>query len=502
MSRPVLRAVEAARPRIVAYIRVSRERDEMISPELQERAIRDYCDRMGYDLVLILTDLDLTGRFWKRRQVERAIAMIESGEADGLVVWKISRVARNRLDWNIALDRVESIGGRLESATEPIDATTSSGRFSRGVLAELAAFESERIGEGWHEAHAQRWRSGLPHSGRPRFGYTYERAAGYTIDPVTGPLVRGMYERYLAGETPTAIARWLAPMNLGNMRTHRSVQDFMDSGFAAGWISHHDPDCTLPHPRDRRTRCKNIVRSEAAHEPIITRETFDAYLTARAKRGEVPVRSRAPKHTASGIIICTACGWKYSHTLGRRSKDGRGSDSPAYRCNRTDCPNRGNVAESRIDAAILAWLPRVADLVNTAAAQTKLGAATDAVEKARLERVAIDAAKALTQLTVDKARGLITDEASFIAARDMLTREHQEADAAAKRIETAVDDARERGRVAADLLAAWPDMLPLERNRVLRELCVIHATRRDLREVDILVYDVREAPDIPVLARP
>ncbi|MEB0303633.1 hypothetical protein, partial [Mucilaginibacter sp. 5C4] len=82
-----------------------------------------------------------------------------------------------------------------------IDTTNSSGRFARGILAELAAFESERAGEQWQETHRRRWRNGLPHSGRPRFGYTYDKSTFYSIDPETGPIVAEMYARYIAGET-------------------------------------------------------------------------------------------------------------------------------------------------------------------------------------------------------------------------------------------------------------------------------------------------------------
>src|SRR6266702_7772467 len=156
---------------VVAYIRVSQEREEMISTELQMIAITNYCARAGYVIVATLTDLDLTGRFWQRRQVEQAVAMIESDAADVLVVWEWSRLARNRLDWAIAVDRIETAGGRLESATEPADTATSTGRFARGMLAEFAAFEAERIGDGWREAHDRRTRHGLPHNGKPRWGY-------------------------------------------------------------------------------------------------------------------------------------------------------------------------------------------------------------------------------------------------------------------------------------------------------------------------------------------
>jgi DNA invertase Pin-like site-specific DNA recombinase len=140
-------------------------------PELQLTAITDHCARSGYVLVDVVEDLDLTARFWRRRQAERVVGMIESGDADVIVLWKWSRLARNRRDWAVALDRVEVAGGKLDSATEPIDATTSSGRLARGMLAEFAAFESDRIGDVWKEVHARRTKQGLPANGKPRFGY-------------------------------------------------------------------------------------------------------------------------------------------------------------------------------------------------------------------------------------------------------------------------------------------------------------------------------------------
>lgn len=157
----------AVTPRAVGYVRVSMERDDMTSPELQETAIRDHCSRRGYQLVEVLVDVGMTGQLWRRRKIEQAVQQVEAGQVDVIVVWKVSRVSRNRRDWAIAVDRVEGAGGRVESATEQLDGTTSTGRLTRGMLAELAAFESEVKGDQWRETHARRLRQGLPHHGLP-----------------------------------------------------------------------------------------------------------------------------------------------------------------------------------------------------------------------------------------------------------------------------------------------------------------------------------------------
>ena len=90
----------------------------------------------------------------------RALLAFEERAADAIVVWKWSRLARNRRDWAVAVDTIEAAGGRPESSTETVDTITSTGRLARGMLAEIAAFESDRIGDGWREAHAPQGQGG------------------------------------------------------------------------------------------------------------------------------------------------------------------------------------------------------------------------------------------------------------------------------------------------------------------------------------------------------
>jgi DNA invertase Pin-like site-specific DNA recombinase len=495
MSSPL--PVEAPRPRAVAYIRVSKERDDMISPELQERAIRDHCDRRGYELTEILTDLDMSGRFWKRRQIDRAIGMIEAGQVERVVVWKISRVSRDprRLDWHIAVARVEAAGGKLESATEPIDTTTSTGRFSANMLAELAAFESERAGEGWKETHSRRISKGLPASGRARFGYV-KTGGAFVPDPELAPIIRGMYERYVGGDSIMAVFKWLQPFNLGTMRTHAAVRAYMDSGFAAGWITHHDPACTRPHRADERgKRCPNQVRTRGAHEPIVDEALWQRYLDARkARAGEAP-RVIGARYAFTGLVFCEACGWRMSHATEKAS---RASQHGVYRCmNYQHCPSRVTVSEARIERAVLDFLPTVAADVDAKAATTKGVESTQRAEHDRLQRVAIDAAAALTQLTKDFARRLIPEDV-YVETRDELIGERVAAEHAATLLTDTRAKAAARRRFALDTLATWPHATEPERNALLREIAVVHVLRLDGAPPRVLVH---EKWDAPALAR-
>jgi hypothetical protein len=86
------------RPWAGSYVRVSREHEDMTSPELQENAVE------------VVAGLP---------------------EPPG---------------WAVVVDRVEAAGGRLEPATEAVDTATSTGRFARRVRLRTAALRRPRFG--------------------------------------------------------------------------------------------------------------------------------------------------------------------------------------------------------------------------------------------------------------------------------------------------------------------------------------------------------------------
>lgn len=302
-----LAAVPTSRPdapRAVLYLRQSISREDSISLELQETAGREYAERSGYRIVGVEADPGISGRTWDRPAVQRVMGMVEASDVDVVIVWKWSRLSRSRRDWAIAIDRIESMGGRLESATEPVDATTATGRFTRGMLAEMAAFESDRIGEVWREVHQRRLRNGVPASGGARWGYLLEDGA-YRPDPQTSPLLAEAYRRAADGHGMREIVAWLndqgARTLAGGLFTRDRVTRILDSGFAAGKLV-------------RRTRragaslrgIPQLSWVDGRQEPIISEGTWQAYLAIRTARAR-PV-GRSTTYLLSGMLTCGDCG--------------------------------------------------------------------------------------------------------------------------------------------------------------------------------------------------
>ncbi|MFD6029830.1 recombinase family protein [Cellulosimicrobium funkei] len=489
--RPNLRVVPDRPLRAVLYLRQSKTREDSISIELQEASCREYAARMGYEVVDVLSDPGISGRTWDRPAVKRSLAMVEARDADVIVVWKWSRLARNRRDWAVAVDKIEVAGGRLESSTETVDTTTSTGRFTRGMLAEMAAFESDRIGDTWRETHARRRGLGLPHNGSPRLGYTYDAATkSYSPDPETADVVRELYRRYVDGAGLGALSKWLRDLGIESPRsrkpwTHRGIAYFLTSGFAAGYLRVHDPACTERHQVTRD--CPRHVYVDGAHEAILDEATWRATLDARESRKTLAPRLVSAVSAISGVPRCGACGHRMAL---HRQKD----QSPRMRCANRECVAPASILYSRVEAALLGWLPTVGQLVDEHAASASTRTAAEDVERACLLRVHDEAERALGRLTVDRARGIVP-ESAYVAARDHLEAEQREARESLRKYERAALTA-DYTTIAMKLLEDWDELSPPDISRTLRDLAVAVVTRREGRRgADVTVRGVWEGHD-------
>lgn len=435
--------------RALGYIRVSKAREEMISPDLQLAAITDWCARNNTVLIDTITDLDATGRNFARKGVQDLLLRVEAGEADTVVVWKWSRFGRNVRDCLVNIDRLEIAGGRLVAATEDFD-DSPVGRFGRGQFLLMAQFESERIGEQWKEAHARRIRHGLPANGGPRYGYQ-QIAGGYEIDPDTGPILAQMYRDYTAGKSAYVIAAGLHDSGIpGPQGAHwntNTIISILDSGFGAGFVTLHDEY----HP--------------GAHKPVITVEEWEAFQRARRRRKSMPRRQITPTHPFAGLVRCRSCGWsmilkrdQYSMIL-RCGKSHRGA-----------CPAPAYVSLATLEPVVMGWLAMLAD--DVAAATKKVRSRESVVDDPipRLTRQVVKLEKALGRLTRRYVEGEVSADAYRITA-DTLT---IDLEMARNALQKAQDETTQATLVlptlSPDLLSDWPTLDVLGQREILASL--------------------------------
>jgi site-specific DNA recombinase len=142
----------------IIYIRVStKEQAENLSLPTQLRVCEEYCRREGFQILARFKEEGESAKTTDRRELQRMLAYCRSnkGKVHFLVVFNLTRFARDKYDHFALRSHLKSLGISLRSATEPID-DTSTGKLMEGVLAAFAQFDndvrSDRTRAGMQEA--------------------------------------------------------------------------------------------------------------------------------------------------------------------------------------------------------------------------------------------------------------------------------------------------------------------------------------------------------------
>lgn len=508
----------------LAYIRVSTWKEEKISPELQRAAIEGWATRTGHRIVDWIEDLDVSGRHFKRK-IMRCIERVEAGEARGISVWKYSRFGRSRDGVAVNLKRLRDAGGELQSATEEADAKTATGRLHRGILFEFAAYESDVRGEQWRETHQHRVHTmHVPATGRPRFGYIWHprlipdgkggwttQEEKYVADPDTGPVMADRYRQYIDGAPFYAL---LDELNTAGYRTTRgglwtaqTLSRYMDSGFCAGLLRIHSPEC--PCPPGKQNNCPNAIFVQGAQEELIDLDLWQQYQDARAARKQTPVRSHRPLYPLTGLVRCAGCRGTAPVCSAVRVVDGQPQNIRGhhYACGRRGVTGTHGcegvyAARLKLEDEVYEWLAKRAHLVDAApSVPAPRGGGVDpkaaaARERARLEAEAAKLERGLANLRAQRA--MDPDEfgpGEYEAARDRIRQQQATNTAALERVSVVELTPRQEDYepVVVGLVEEWDLLTDGEKNGLLRQLLRRVALVRVGRQFEVEPHPMWEA---------
>ena len=119
----------------VIYIRVStKEQTENLSLPTQLRACEEYCRREGFEILERFKEEGESAKTADRTELQRLLTYcrIHKGRVHFLVVFNLTRFARDKFDHFALRSHLQSLGISLRSATEPID-DTSTGKLMEGA---------------------------------------------------------------------------------------------------------------------------------------------------------------------------------------------------------------------------------------------------------------------------------------------------------------------------------------------------------------------------------
>lgn len=165
----------ATRTRAVAYLRVSTDKqaDFGVSLDAQRAKVQMYAELYDVELVEVVVDAGASAKTLERKGLQTALAMLDSGKADALLVAKLDRLTRSVRDLGELLDGWfgRKDGPALLSVQEQVDTRTAGGRLVLNVLMSVAQWERETIGERTASAMAHMKAEGAYTGGRAPYGW-------------------------------------------------------------------------------------------------------------------------------------------------------------------------------------------------------------------------------------------------------------------------------------------------------------------------------------------
>jgi DNA invertase Pin-like site-specific DNA recombinase len=192
-------AATVARPtRAIAYVRVSttEQSESGLGLDAQRALITAELARRGWELVAERCDVASGKSTNGRPELAAALAELDAGAADVLVVARLDRLSRSTLDTASTLARAERRGWALVALDLGLDTTSPAGRLMVSVLAGVAEYERAAIADRTRRALAAKRDAGhrlgrpvaLPQAVRDRIAA--ERAAGATLRAIGAGLER------------------------------------------------------------------------------------------------------------------------------------------------------------------------------------------------------------------------------------------------------------------------------------------------------------------------
>lgn len=300
------------------YVRVSRRNgrggDRYISPDEQERAVREAAARIGVELVDVVVEEDVSGSLpAEKRRLGEVLVACEQGRSDGVIVSNVDRLTRaSKLDEAVIFERLSRAGARFVAANESIDTDQPGADLTLDIMAAIARQQWRRYRENWSNAKRNAVERGV-HIGRVPFGYLRDEDGRLAPHPEQASAVHETFVMRGAGASWNDICARLE--ELGHVPGAKRGWGTSDSG--SRWIA-ASVRRMLRNEVYLGVAYHGELRNPDAHEAIVTRAEFAAAQVRRPGR----VARGGEGTRLAGLVHCAGCGRRMTPS---RTKG-------AYRC--------------------------------------------------------------------------------------------------------------------------------------------------------------------------
>lgn len=302
-----------SKPLAVMYLRVSTKDQagrggeaEGFSIPAQREACMRKADALGLQLVDEFVDAGESARSANRPELQRMLAYVKEHRIGMVIVHKVDRLARNRVDdvaINVALSEA---GAQLVSCSENIDETPS-GMLLHGIMSSIAEFYSRNLATESRKGMLQKAKGGGTVNAAP-FGYlnTHIRSPEgrevrtVVTDPERAESVPWIFERYAGGD-------WTASMIREELNKF-GVTTLPRPNRPSAPIASSHVNAIL-----KNRYYVGVVKFEGIeypgkHPALVSEELFARAQQVRLARIQSGEKPRVHSHYFKGSLYCGECG--------------------------------------------------------------------------------------------------------------------------------------------------------------------------------------------------
>jgi len=316
------------------YIRVStaKQGEQGVSLQEQRSAIARYSEQHGLDIADWFEERETAAK--RGRPVfNQMLRLLKQGKADGVIIHKIDRSARNLKDWADLGEMIDS-GIQVHFANESLDLHSRGGRLSADIQAVVAADYIRNLREETRKGFYGRIKQGVYPLPAPLGYLDMGKGKAKDLDPIRAPLVKKAFALYATGQyNLEGLRAELAALGLRNRRgTPLSISGLsviLNNPFYIGLI--------------RLKRTGEIF--PGVHVPLVTKALFDR--VQQVLDGKVNVRIQRHTFLFRRLLQCRHCAYSL---IGERQKG-----HVYYRCHTKGCPTaaiREEAVELRIEESL------------------------------------------------------------------------------------------------------------------------------------------------------
>lgn len=341
---------------VVIYARYSSENQSEESITAQIRACTEYCVRNGHDVVNHYIDRAMTARCDKRPAFQQMIADAKNHQFQAVVVHKLDRFSRDRLDHAIYRQELRKSGVRLISVLENLDDSPES-VVLESVLEGFSEYYSKNLAretrKGLKEIALQAKRT----SGSVLYGYSVDEEGHYIINEAEAAVVRRIFDANLKG---TGYDKLLAELRREGVKTHRG-NDFSKNTFIYMLRNRRYTGDYIYSPIGelKYHKCEPII-IENAIPAIISKADWFAVQEKIRHRKNTGRPAIKKTYLLSGILYCGKC---EEQLYGHAQRQKRGYEYYSYECrthvrDKSACSQK-SVNMDRIETAVCDYIRKL-----------------------------------------------------------------------------------------------------------------------------------------------